>query len=222
MAALSHLPTRTFLLFALALLALQAAVLSVMGQPLLAAAAPFKLWAGNPLGPDNSQQLTDWYSFSHIIHGFIFYGVLKLIAPRLPLTTRLLLAMGVEIGWEFAENSPWVIEAYRKQALAAGYRGDSVINSLSDTVMMATGFLIARRLPWWLTLLLAVAMETMTILVIRDGLVLNVLNFLVSWPALEQWQTAWRPGHSLTLMAFVPRNGPPDRFVRLRRTAPHP
>jgi hypothetical protein len=178
---------------ALGLMALQALVLGLMGQPLLAAAAPFKLWAGNPLGPDNSQQLTDWYSFSHIVHGFIFYGLSKWLAPRLPLTARLLLAMGVEIGWEVIENSPWVIEAYRKQALAAGYRGDSVINSLCDTVMMSLGFLIASRVPWWITLGLAVALELLALWAIRDGLVLNILNFLVSWPALEQWQRAWRP-----------------------------
>lgn len=193
MTAFSRVPGRTFLFIALALLALQATVLSLMGQPLLALAAPFKLWAGNPLGPDNSQQLTDWYSFSHIIHGFIFFWLLKLAAPRLPFPVRLLLAMGVEIGWEFAENSPFVIDAYRKQALAAGYRGDSVINSLSDTLMMSLGFFLASRLPWWVVLLAAVAMETMTILLIRDGLVLNLLNFAVSWPALEQWQAAWKP-----------------------------
>lgn len=193
MTAFSRVPGRTFLFIALALLALQATVLSLMGQPLLALAAPFKLWAGNPLGPDNSQQLTDWYSFSHIIHGFIFFWLLKLAAPRLPFPVRLLLAMGVEIGWEFAENSPFVIDAYRKQALAAGYRGDSVINSLSDTLMMSLGFFLASRLPWWVVLLAAVAMETMTILLIRDGLILNLLNFAVSWPALEQWQAAWKP-----------------------------
>lgn len=193
MTAFSRVPGRTFLFIALALLALQATVLSLMGQPLLALAAPFKLWAGNPLGPDNSQQLTDWYSFSHIIHGFIFFWLLKLAAPRLPFPARLLLAMGVEIGWEFAENSPFVIDAYRKQALAAGYRGDSVINSLSDTLMMSLGFFLASRLPWWVVLLAAVAMETMTILLIRDGLILNLLNFAVSWPALEQWQAAWKP-----------------------------
>ena len=192
MTAFSQTNSRTFFLVALALLALQAAVLSHMGQPLLAA-IPFKLWAGNPLGSDNSQQLTDWYSLSHIIHGFIFYGLTKLIAPRLPFAARLLLAMGVEIGWEFIENSPFVIEAYRKQALAAGYRGDSVINSLSDTAMMVLGFFLASRLPWWLVLLLAVAMEALAIAMIRDGLILNILNFLVSCPAIEQWQQAWRP-----------------------------
>ena len=193
MTAFSRLSTRTFVLIALALLVLQGTVLTLMGQPFLAAAAPFRLWAGNPLGVDNSQQLTDWYSFSHIVHGFIFYGVLQLIAPRLPVTVRLLLAMGVEISWEFAENSPFVIDAYRKQALAAGYRGDSVINSMSDTVMMSLGFFLASRLPWWLTLDLAVALEALAIAMIRDGLVLNLVNFAVSWPALEHWQQGWKP-----------------------------
>src|SRR6185312_9081157 len=123
---LPYTSTYPFLAVAAGLVALQAGTLSLMGQPLLAAAAPFRLWAGNPLGPDNSQQLTDWYSLSHVVHGLIFYGLSRLIAPRLPFAARLLLAMGVEIGWEIIENSPTVIAAYRSQALAAGYRGDSV------------------------------------------------------------------------------------------------
>jgi len=190
---LSYTSTCAVLAIAAGLIALQAAALSLMGQPLLATAAPFRLWAGNPLGPDNSQQLTDWYSLSHIVHGLIFYGLSRLIAPRLPFAARLLLAMGVEIGWEIIENSPAVIAAYRAQALAAGYRGDSVLNSLSDTAMMALGFFIASRLPWWGTVLLALMLEVLAGLAIRDNLTFNILNFLISWPALEQWQQAWRP-----------------------------
>jgi hypothetical protein len=193
MTAFSPIRFRAAIFIAIGLVTLQAGILSLMGQPLLAAAAPFRLWAGNPLGPDNSQQLTDWYSLSHIVHGLIFYGLSRLIAPRLPFAARLLLAMGVEIGWEIIENSPAVIEAYRAQALAAGYRGDSVLNSLSDTAMMALGFFIASRLPWWGTVLLALTLEALAGLAIRDNLTFNVLNFLVSWPALEQWQQAWRP-----------------------------
>jgi hypothetical protein len=88
--------------------------------------------------------LADWYSFSHLIHGFIFFGLLHFAAPRLPLGARLLIAMGIEIGWEITENTPMVIQHYRQQALAAGYRGDSILNSLSDTLMMSTGFLSRR------------------------------------------------------------------------------
>lgn len=193
MTAISQMNSRAVLAIAISLIALQATILSLMGQPLLAAAAPFRLWAGNPLGPDNSQQLTDWYSLSHIVHGLIFYGLSRLIAPRLPFAVRLLLAMGVEIGWEIIENSPTVIAAYRAQALAAGYRGDSVLNSLSDTAMMALGFFIASRLPWWGTVLLALTLEVLAALAIRDNLTFNILNFLVSWPALEHWQQAWKP-----------------------------
>jgi len=183
-------PTRHVLLLALLLLTLQAAVLHLMGQPWIAAAG-FKLWANNPLGPDNSQQLADWYSLSHIVHGLIFYGLLKLAAPRLPVAARLLLAIGIEVGWEIAENTPHVIAVYRMQALAAAYRGDSVINSLSDTVMMMLGFFLASRLPWWATLLLALALEGLAALVIRDGLILNIINFAISWPALEHWQQGY-------------------------------
>ena len=193
MTAISQMNSRAVLAIAIGLIALQATILSLMGQPLLAAAAPFRLWAGNPLGPDNSEQLTDWYSLSHIVHGLIFYGLSRLIAPRLPFAARLLLAMGVEIGWEIIENSPTVIAAYRAQALAAGYRGDSVLNSLSDTAMMALGFFIASRLPWWGTVLLALTLEVLAALAIRDNLTFNILNFLVSWPALEHWQQAWKP-----------------------------
>ena len=122
-----------------------------------------------------------------------FTGVPTLRDPRLPFAARLLLAMGVEVGWEIIENSPAVIAAYRAQALAAGYRGDSVLNSLSDTAMMALGFFIASRLPWWGIVLLALMLEVLAGLAIRDNLTFNILNFLISWPALEQWQQAWRP-----------------------------
>jgi hypothetical protein len=164
-----------------------------MGQPFLSTAVPFKLWAANPLGQDNSQQLSDWYSLSHIVHGFIFYGLTCLVLPSLSFVSRLLLAMGVEIGWEIVENLPTVIEAYRSQALAAGYRGDSVVNSFSDTVMMMLGFCIASRVSWRTTAILALTSEFLAGLAIRDNLTFNILNFLISWPALEHWQQAWRP-----------------------------
>jgi hypothetical protein len=191
MTAISQIPTRTFVCIALTLLACQALTLHLMGQPAIAAIG-FRLWANDPLGPDNSQQLADWYSLSHIVHGLIFYGLTKLAAPRLPFAARLTLALGVEVCWEIAENTPFVIEAYRRQALAAGYRGDSIINSLSDSVMMMTGFTIASRLPWWASVILALILEGVAAVVIRDGLVLNILNFAGSWPALEHWQAGYR------------------------------
>ena len=174
------------------LVAAQVAALHHLGQPFIAADGVVRLWESDPFSPRMSQELADWYSFSHLIHGFIFYGLLRLAAPRLPVPARLLIAMGVEIGWEIAENSPFVINAYRKQALAAGYAGDSMINSVSDTVMMSCGFLVASRLRTAYVVALAVAFELLTAFTIRDGLALNILNFAVPMQAVHQWQSGAR------------------------------
>src|SRR5262249_39911431 len=98
-------------------------------------------------------------------------------------------AVGIEVAWEIAENSPWVIEAYRKQALAAGYTGDSILNSLMDTVSMMTGFALARLLPWKAAVALALALEIGTAALVRDNLTLNILNFIHRCPAIEAWQS---------------------------------
>jgi hypothetical protein len=137
----------------------------------------------------NSQHLSDWYTFSHIIHGFIFYFLLSVLFPRLPITKRLLMAMGIEIAWELSENTPWVINKYREQALAQGYTGDSIINSVSDTLAMVFGFILARRLPVWSIILLALLMEVIVGIYIRDNLTLNILNFVHQFEFIRHWQS---------------------------------
>jgi len=184
---------------AAALIVLQAAILHHMGQPLISASGRILLWVGNPFSPETSQQLTDWYSFSHIIHGFIFYGLLRLVAPRQPLGVRLLIAMAVEICWEMTENSPAVIQHYRQQALAAGYVGDSILNSVSDTVMMSAGFFFASKVRARTVVALALGLELFTAYTIRDNLTLNVLGLIAPphWApmrAIHDWQAgAARP-----------------------------
>jgi hypothetical protein len=175
------------------LVGIQIAVLHTLGQPFLGASGHILLWVNDPFSSDMSQQLADWYSFSHIIHGFIFFGILRLIAPRLPMGVRLLMAMGVEIAWEIAENSPAVIQHYRQQALAAGYVGDSILNSVSDTVMMSAGFLFASRMPGRYVLAIALCFELFTAVMIRDNFTLNVINLIAPsrWPpivAIHDWQ----------------------------------
>lgn len=178
---------------AVALICIQIGMLHWLGQPFIAASGQILLWVNDPWSPDMSQQLADWYSFSHIIHGFVFFGILRLIAPRLPLGARLLLAMGVEIGWEIIENSPAVIQHYRQQALAAGYAGDSILNSVSDTVMMSSGFILAARISGRYIIAIAVAFELFTAVMIRDNLTLNVINLIApsGWApiaAIHDWQ----------------------------------
>ena len=188
-----HTSSRYYAAGAALLIGVQIVVLHTLGQPFLAASGQILLWVNDPWSPEMSQQLSDWYSFSHIIHGFIFFGILRLIAPRLPLGVRLLLAMGVEIGWEITENSPAVIQHYRQQALAAGYVGDSILNSVSDVVMMSAGFLFASRMPGRTVIAIAVAFELFTAVMIRDNLTLNVINLIApsGWApivAIRDWQ----------------------------------
>jgi len=172
----------------LALMALQALVLHLLGRVWLCTCGTIRFWVGDIHSSELSQQILDWYTPSHVIHGMIFYGVLHLLLPRTPVLARLAIAVGIEVAWEIAENSPWVIEAYRKQALAAGYTGDSILNSVLDTVAMMTGFALARLLPWQATLALAVAAEIAVGALVHDNLTLNVLNFIHRFPAIEAWQ----------------------------------
>jgi hypothetical protein len=129
-------------------------------------------------------------TFSHIVHGFLFYGAIRLIfRHRITVWPALLIAMGVEIGWEILENTSWVIEAYRQQALAQGYVGDSTINSVFDTFSMMAGFAIARRIPVWASVCLVLILELAAAYVIHDNLTLNVLNFIHPIDAITRWQS---------------------------------
>ena len=188
---------RHCVLIAAALLVLQAAVLRMFGQPWIAASGRILLWVGNPLSPETSQQLTDWYSFSHLIHGMIFFWLLRWLAPAWPLPARFLAAMGGEIAWEITENSPAVIQHYRQQALAVGYVGDSILNSLSDTAMMSCGFWLASRVRASYMAAMAVALEIFTAVMIHDNLSLNVINLVLpsEWApirAIHDWQAGAR------------------------------
>ncbi|SKA30354.1 Protein of unknown function [Enhydrobacter aerosaccus] len=174
----------------LALMLVQASVLYGMGRLWICACGTIRLWVGDIWSDEMSQQITDWYTFSHIVHGFLFYGLLHLVSARTPVLTRLAVAVGIEAAWEIAENTPWVIEAYRQQALARGYVGDSILNSLMDTVSMMTGFTLAYLLPWRVTVALALVMEIAVGWLVHDNLTLNILNFIHRFPAIEAWQSS--------------------------------
>ncbi len=175
---------------AIAIVVAQAITLYLFGQPAICECGTIKLWEGSVLSSGNSQHVSDWYTFSHIVHGFIFYGLLALLLPRVPIRVRLLLALGVEAAWEIAENTPAVIEHYRQQALAAGYTGDSILNSVMDTLFMAAGFVFARKYPWWTTVVVAVLLELGVLFMIRDNLTLNVINLIHPIQAISDWQSA--------------------------------
>lgn len=179
---------RSWVFVGTAIVALQAVVLYLMGQPLISASGIVKLWHGVVLSSENSQQISDWYTFSHVIHGFLFYAGLWLVFPRMSIGMRLTLAVGIEIGWELLENTDAIINRYREQALAQGYTGDSVINSVCDTLAMVVGFVLAWRFPVWASVAALIAIEVLMLYFIRDSLTLNVIQLLhpVGW--ISDWQ----------------------------------
>ena len=165
-----------------------AAILLAMGRPPICACGRVTLWVSSSTSPETSQMLADWYSASHIVHGLLFYAALWLVARRWPVERRFLVALAVEASWEIAENSPWIIDRYRSATTAIGYTGDSVLNSVSDIMMMGLGFLLARRLPLWAALLTVVVLELVPLAIIRDNLALNVIMLLHPVDAIRTWQ----------------------------------
>jgi hypothetical protein len=164
------------------------ALLRSQGRLWLCACGYVLLWTGDIWSSDNSQHLLDPYSFTHVLHGFLFWWLLGWILPRLSMVWRLTLAISLEALWEVLENSNFVIQRYREATLALGYQGDTIINSLGDILLCAAGFLIARWLGTRRSLLTFVVMEFVLLIWIRDGLLLNILMLIYPLDAIREWQ----------------------------------
>jgi len=190
----SLLPHRRAAIATIGVLLLVLAILLAMGRPPICECGTVKLWHGVVQSAENSQHLADWYSPSHVTHGLIFYFFAWLLWRRwglfggVPARWALPIAVAFEGFWEVLENTPMIIDRYRAVTISWGYVGDSIVNSMADIGWMIAGFLLASRLPAWMSVALAIALELFTLAMIRDNLTLNILMLLFPIEAVAQWQ----------------------------------
>ena len=185
---LARRPWWHFAVVAGGIVAISASVLLAMGRVPICKCGYVKLWHGVVQSAENSQHLTDWYTFSHVIHGFAFYGLAWLLFRRWPVAARLVIATLVEASWEILENTPLIINRYREATISLDYYGDSVINSTCDILAMIAGFMLASRLPVWVVVTATVVMEVVVGYTIHDNLTLNILMLLYPLEAVRRWQ----------------------------------
>ena len=160
-----------------------------MGRLLLGPDGKFGLWEGDIWNNEQSQRFADPYSFSHILHGLLLYGILRIAARKMPLRYRFLIAVVLEAGWEILENSPLIINRYRAITISIGYVGDSILNSLSDIFMAMLGFFIAARTRVWISITIFVAVEIALLFWVRDNLTLNIIMLIYPISAIRAWQS---------------------------------
>jgi hypothetical protein len=186
---LPRLTLRHALIASLLVIIAAEAIVYWMGHPLICKCGYVKFWHGGRADNQMSQHISDWYTYSHVLHGVIFYWLITLVAQgRLSVAARLLIAVFIEAGWEILENTPLIINRYRAVTISRDYFGDSVVNSTADIVAMMLGFLLAARLPAWVTVALIIAVEVGLLFLIRDNLLLNIIMLVHPIEAIRTWQ----------------------------------
>ncbi|MBI4128822.1 MAG: DUF2585 family protein [Parcubacteria group bacterium] len=170
------------------LIMITAVVLFAMGRTPLYTYGPPEIWSGDTVSNQNSQQLADPYTFTHVLHGIGFFVLLWLVARRLPLGIRIILAIAIESAWEIFENTSFVIERYRAATISLDYYGDSILNSVGDIFTAAIGFWLAYKLPIWATVAVVLLLEAVLAWWIRDSLILNMIMLVYPIEAIRNWQ----------------------------------
>jgi hypothetical protein len=174
--------------FVLGIVLATIAVLFFMGRSFFCECNVISLWSGDVNSNQNSQQLFDLYTFTHLIHGALFYLFLKLLFPKSSFATRLLAAVFIESAWEIIENTPMIINKYRTATISLDYYGDSILNSVGDIIAMIVAFVAVKKLPVWASIVGVIAIELILLFLIRDNLSLNIIMLVYPIDAIRIWQ----------------------------------
>lgn len=180
---------RAIVAAAFTILLVTACIELLLGRSFFGPDGRFGWWSGDIWASDNSQRVADAYSFSHIIHGVLFYALLHLCARRLSVRSRFVIALVLEAVWEVLENSPLIIDRYREVTIALGYVGDSILNSLSDILMVVVGFGVAYAYRVWVSVVLVIVLELGCLWWVRDNLTLNIVMLVYPQESIKQWQS---------------------------------
>src|SRR5215217_7881490 len=163
------------------------------GRMFLCSCGHFVLWTSDTCSSNTSQQLLDPYSFTHVLHGFLFFWLIALLFRRLTSSWQVWLALLLEGAWEVFENTRFVIDKYRTETAALGYTGDTIVNSFGDLLCAFAGFMIARKLGLRWSLIVFVLVELFLIVWIRDSLLLQILMLVRPVEAIKLWQMCVQP-----------------------------
>lgn len=169
-------------------LLLMIVLLRVQGRLFVCACGQFEIWTSDTCSANNSQQLFDPYSLTHVVHGFLFFYLVVLVFKRLATSWQFLLTFALEAAWEVFENSSFVIDRYRTATAALGYQGDTIVNSVGDLFCAVIGFVIAGQIGIRRSLVLFALLELILILWIRDSFLLQILMLVRPVEAIKSWQ----------------------------------
>jgi Protein of unknown function (DUF2585) len=184
------LPRLAYLGAGATILALAGALELAMGRKIWGVSGQRGIWSGDINSPHNSQYLTDPYSFSHLTHGILLYGITWPFARKVSRPGRALMALALEATWEVFENTNMVIERYRAATISLHYYGDSVMNSMCDILTCMAGFALAAILPTRVTIVAVLVLEIGLALWIRDSLLLNIVMLIHPLATIRAWQSA--------------------------------
>ncbi len=170
-----------------------AVTLRAWGQPLVSASGQVRLWVNSVWSGENSQQIADWYTLSHVIHGMLVALAGRALGARIGFPLALGVAVATGVGWEIGEHTTWVLDRFRGETIYQGYRGDTVLNAVCDYLFMLGGFAFAARAPARTSVLLILGLEATSALAVRDSLILTTIRVVRPVPAITAWQDAANP-----------------------------